>query len=395
MSTEEEEEWAAFGFPPPAGSGQRFQQRGTHSQPSWGASMPSTQNSQSSWGASLPNNTTSSQTSDQWSYDANTYGAQPKPGGAGGDFGGETGEGEGPNLSFYSGGPSDTDSFQQVNQTSHLEYQQQMQPHYNSQHLSSASQNANPSFPTATPSVASNPPNPLMAAFPSNISGTMSPPSSLQEAAMRSMVSGAVASLMPSMFIPSTPASASSTAAPSCNPNDPANFADEPPLLEELGIDFGDILKKTRAIILPTVPLTPDLQEHADLSGPLFFALALGSTLLLTGKLHFGYIYGFGVVGSLVIYLILNLMSPNGIGMERVITILGYCLLPINILSVFNIVINLRTAFGAVASLFCIAWSTFTATRFVELVLKMRAQRWLIAYPILLFYFCFTLLTVY
>ena len=31
--------------------------------------------------------------------------------------------------------------------------------------------------------------------------------------------------------------------------------------------------------------------------------------MLQTGKLHFGYIYGFGMLGCIAVYLIINLMS--------------------------------------------------------------------------------------
>lgn len=47
----------------------------------------------------------------------------------------------------------------------------------------------------------------------------------------------------------------------------------------------------------------------ADMAGPLVFALILGFALLMAGKLHFGYIYGFGMVGSLAVYLLVNLMA--------------------------------------------------------------------------------------
>ena len=61
-----------------------------------------------------------------------------------------------------------------------------------------------------------------------------------------------------------------------------------------------------------------------------------------TGKIHFGYIYGFGIVGCIVMYFILNLMSDDGIDMSRVMSVLGYCLLPIVLLSAINVVVNLK-----------------------------------------------------
>ena len=84
--------------------------------------------------------------------------------------------------------------------------------------------------------------------------------------------------------------------------------------------------------------------EDADLAGPLFYCLVLGFSLLLSGKVHFGYIYGFGIVGCLSIHVVLNLMSKVDLDIHRIVSILGYCLLPIVVLSVVGIVLNLRYA---------------------------------------------------
>lgn len=114
------------------------------------------------------------------------------------------------------------------------------------------------------------------------------------------------------------------------------DYANEPPLLEELGINFGHIWDKTKTILLPikvravvlvgwsvgrfwswspppprlTIvhhptythtlygkkkktkktrphqPLDDHIMDDADLAGPLFFLLAFGVFLLLTGKVR-------------------------------------------------------------------------------------------------------------
>lgn len=45
------------------------------------------------------------------------------------------------------------------------------------------------------------------------------------------------------------------------------------------------------------------------------------------------YIYGLGVVGSLGMYTLLNMMSLTGVTVTCVISVLGYCMLPMVILS--------------------------------------------------------------
>ena len=75
------------------------------------------------------------------------------------------------------------------------------------------------------------------------------------------------------------------------------DYDNEPPLLEELGVNIPHILAKTKAIMTPMKAPDSHLYDDTDMAGPLCFALLLGVTLMLTGKLHFGYIYGFGVFG--------------------------------------------------------------------------------------------------
>lgn len=86
------------------------------------------------------------------------------------------------------------------------------------------------------------------------------------------------------------------------------DYSMEPPLLEELGINFRHIWEKTKTVLMPMRSMDEHIMDDADLAGPLFFLLCFGIFLLMTGKVHFGYIYGFGVSGCLAMYLVLNLL---------------------------------------------------------------------------------------
>lgn len=117
----------------------------------------------------------------------------------------------------------------------------------------------------------------------------------------------------------------------------------------------------------------------ADMAGPVFFALVLGTCLLFvraarllacgesvcghappnssdppcaqTGKVHFGYIYGFGLLGSLAICGIVNLMAEaaHSIDVMRTFSILGYSLLPVVVLAAVAVFFDLRGTAGACA----------------------------------------------
>jgi hypothetical protein len=188
--------------------------------------------------------------------------------------------------------------------------------------------------------------------------------------------------------------------------NDEIDFENELPLLEELGINLQHIVLKTKAVVIPSQRLNKSalmdpamIVEDADLAGPLAFALLLGGELLLTGKIHFGYIYGFGLFGCLAMTVILNLMSPQGaVSVWTVTSILGYCLLPVNILALVKILLvniaNLSTL-GRFCGVLTVVWSTTASTRLLEVGCGMRDQRYLIAYPIALLYSAFVLITIF
>ncbi|KAF7721457.1 hypothetical protein EC973_004659 [Apophysomyces ossiformis] len=172
-------------------------------------------------------------------------------------------------------------------------------------------------------------------------------------------------------------------------------FADEPPLLEELGINFEHIRTKSMTVLNPFRRVPDTIMDDADLAGPLLFIFLFGIFLMLSGKVHFGYIYGVGVLGVASIFLILNLMSENGVDWTRTASVLGYCLLPMVMLSGFSVVLKLGGFVGLVLSVISILWCTYSSSGMFTSVLHMTEQRYLVAYPVGLFYACFALMTVF
>ncbi len=168
----------------------------------------------------------------------------------------------------------------------------------------------------------------------------------------------------------------------------------EPRLLEELEIDFGKILEKTKSVCVPTKTLNERLMADGDVAGPFVFCTLLGVALTLAGKMHFGYVFGFGVVGCMAMYAVLNLMTSKegGVKLHVVFSVLGYALLPIVVLAVVAIFVPWMSGTMAVP---CVGWCTLIATRFFEAALQARDQRYLIAYPTFLLFACFALITVF
>nr|XP_013028137.1 protein YIPF7 isoform X2 [Anser cygnoides] len=163
----------------------------------------------------------------------------------------------------------------------------------------------------------------------------------------------------------------------------------------ELGINFEHIWQKTLTVLNPMKPADGSIMNETDLTGPMVFCLALGATLLLAGKVHFGYVYGVSAIGCLAIHALLNLMSISGVSHGCVASVLGYCLLPMVILSTSAVVFSLQGILGTLLALFIIGWCSLSASKIFTSALAMEGQQLLIAYPCALLYGLFALLAVF
>ena len=177
--------------------------------------------------------------------------------------------------------------------------------------------------------------------------------------------------------------------------NDP--YANEPPLLEELEINLDQITQKTWAVLtFKNLNDHKNILHEPDLAGPLVFLLTFGFLLLLTGKIQFGYIYGLGTLGCLIIYLVVYLVASKNISFLCTVSVLGYCLLPMVMLSGLSILVNLRANLaGNLLSIVAILWCAVGASNLLVTAMDITNSRLLIAYPCALFYTVFALLTVF
>lgn len=175
------------------------------------------------------------------------------------------------------------------------------------------------------------------------------------------------------------------------------SFEDEPPLLEELGINVPAVIAKARAVANPFSRIENTFADEADMTGPVFLCLLLGFLLLLQAKVQFGVIYGQAMVGCLAVYFVFNLMSKRGIDLYSSTSILGYSLLPMVLLSLFAVFLPrkstkvLRIVLGGG----CMFWSTTTAAKIFVAVLALHDQFWLVWYPLALLYAPFAFMIVF
>ncbi|MCJ1357747.1 MAG: hypothetical protein MMC33_007743 [Icmadophila ericetorum] len=209
-------------------------------------------------------------------------------------------------------------------------------------------------------------------------------------------------------------------------------YEGEPPLLEELGVNFGHIRDKTLTVLNPIARIDQHIMDDSDLAGPILFFALFGAFLLLSGKLHFGYIYGLAAVGSFSLHTIFSLMSNplidssssvvspgmgmghhmsgmghdsdvngNGGGMSSTLTffksasVLGYCLLPLVLTSVVGVILPMDTLMGYILTSLAVAWCTYSSSGMFCAVGRMRSMRPLVAYPLMLFYVGFGIMGIF
>lgn len=182
---------------------------------------------------------------------------------------------------------------------------------------------------------------------------------------------------------------------PMFDPNKPYDPNEETPLLEELGISPQRIKEKIISVITIN-KLNKKILEDSDMTGPFLIFILFCVTLILQKKTHFGYIYGTTLFGGFIINTLMNLMSKKeSILLYNTISVLGYCMLPIVFASFIGIIISLKALVGFITCLACIIMSSYSASNFFEEVLAMQSQKWLIFYPLMLFYTSFLLVTMY
>ncbi|CCE65128.1 hypothetical protein TPHA_0J03080 [Tetrapisispora phaffii CBS 4417] len=181
-------------------------------------------------------------------------------------------------------------------------------------------------------------------------------------------------------------------------------YPHEPPLLEELGINFDHIVTKTKLVLIPVKSsnsISQEILNDSDLSGPLIFFLLFGLFLLLAGKVHFGYIYGVALFGSTSLHLLSKFMGSNESSVQTKLqyfntaSILGYCFLPLCFLSAFGIFISLNNTLGYTAAIIFVFWSTWSSSGFFNSLLQLHHARALIAYPLFIFYSVFAIMAIF
>lgn len=182
------------------------------------------------------------------------------------------------------------------------------------------------------------------------------------------------------------------------------SFDEDAPLLEELGIDVPAIVHRIKAIL--TFRFAASDAESLDLGGPIIFMSIFAMAHLLVGKLHFGYILGWMVVGSILLWFILSSISAgtndgdvgegNQLDLYSCCSIVGYSLLPLVIHALLSLLFPRRSMVTFSIAIIAVLWATGTASKlFILRSRQLRGKNVVVAYPCMLMYTAFALLTLY
>lgn len=127
----------------------------------------------------------------------------------------------------------------------------------------------------------------------------------------------------------------------------------------------------------------------------------LGVAHLLVGKLHFGYILGWTVVGSGLIWFILSSIAGSdpqskNLDLYSCCCLLGYALLPMVLHAMGSLLLPRRSTISMALAGGAILWSSQTAARlFIHRSSALQGQTTIVLYPCILLYTAFALLTLY
>lgn len=169
----------------------------------------------------------------------------------------------------------------------------------------------------------------------------------------------------------------------------------EPPLLDELEISGRNILRKTSLIANPFIKIDKEIIQDCDLIGPFLFYILFGIILLVSGKIHFGYIYATALFGWLFLFFLLNMLGEYSLDGYKTASIMGYSATPLLIPAIFSVFFSLKNVFGLLISLLCALWCSLCATKYFVEILSISEKNFLVGYPLLLFYFFFVLIVFF
>ena len=93
--------------------------------------------------------------------------------------------------------------------------------------------------------------------------------------------------------------------------------------------------------------------------------------------------------------LLLLMNVTNEVAFTTVVSVLGYCLLPIVGLAALGVGFSLQGWLGTAAAAAAVCWCSYSASKLFVTAFNMQHQQLLVAYPCSMLYAVFALITVF
>ncbi|KAI5148396.1 protein YIPF5/7 [Enteropsectra breve] len=169
----------------------------------------------------------------------------------------------------------------------------------------------------------------------------------------------------------------------------------ESPLMDELGID-PKILRREGTRCIQIFRKHGASFETEDLMGPVVFLALFTLSLILHGKIHFGYIYLISLSSALFTYMLMNLISLKKASLVLCCNSIGYSLAPLIGFSLLNLFLRYAGLFMQVVVGLCVSvWCAYTASYVLCKDLDVKDKIGMVSYPLLLTYVSFTLMVLF
>ncbi|OIR58542.1 MAG: protein transport protein Yip1 [Amphiamblys sp. WSBS2006] len=167
------------------------------------------------------------------------------------------------------------------------------------------------------------------------------------------------------------------------------------PLSEELGISAQSITRKTLSVVNPFEKEPKTLVEDPDLVGPFFFYLLFALLLLVSGKVHFGYIYGTVLLGWSLVFFLLKALDAEDIDGTKTGSVLGYSGIPLLVPAAFSVVFSFANIYGFLLCWLCVVWCSLCSARNFSELFQNKDKKAVLLCPLFLFYSFFGIVVVF
>uniref|UniRef100_A0A6S9QK55 Protein YIPF n=1 Tax=Chrysotila carterae TaxID=13221 RepID=A0A6S9QK55_CHRCT len=168
---------------------------------------------------------------------------------------------------------------------------------------------------------------------------------------------------------------------------DDDDVSEQRPLVEELEIDFQDILRKLRWSLRPP---KEGVGEISDFWGPLMVMFCYAA-LVVWGQLEVvSWVISIWICGGGIVFAVARVLGSE-VTFAHTIGALGYCTLPLVVSRLLQIVVGEPTSASLIVRAACLCWATYSASSWLR-TRELERKQLLMAYPLFLFMFYLTAL---